>query len=280
MLMSTIAAFALLQTVEPPAEEQPEAYEPVAYSSPLMGEAATRVTLPSGEMASANDPQKIRRSRYIDRGQLGAEAAGEKTELRGLRIEARTGWDMITLGATGDDDRADGLIHGISAGYDYPFGQAFLGVFASVDGSTAEDRGVVTGAPDPLSGTIVQTTFQTDVSHAIELGVRAGWWVREGWNVFADGAWTKLTVNVDSETVAITPFLDPISGQTTLIESEPLLASSTETATGWRIGAGTEAHLTDRLYTTAKYRFTFYDEDEAGADTEQFEILTGVGLRF
>ncbi|MEM9234431.1 MAG: hypothetical protein AAGA69_09380, partial [Pseudomonadota bacterium] len=111
--------------------------------------------------------------------------------------------------------------------------------------------------------------------------------LREGWNVYADAAWARLTVDVETETVAITPFIDPsppanpaIPPAPIFLRSEPFLASEKVTVNGYRVGAGTEANLTDDLYAMARYRFTFYDEDDAGAETEQFEILTGVGLRF
>ena len=266
-LLATVAlSAALLQADEPPREP----YRPVAYAeAPDDGVVTLELSNEESRAAAlADDPY---RSRYAGRGLF---AGGERRKI-GFRIEARTGWDQITLGAEGDDDRSDGLLYGLGVGYDRQFGRLFAGVFAGIDSTTAETSGVVSTSPDPLSGTVYETAFKTAAREDIEVGARLGWWLTKDWNVYSSVAWNRLNVDVDSQTVAISPV---IGGGT--VVSDPFIEDLDVTADGWRIGAGTEANLTDALYAKAEYRQTFYDEDDAGADTERYQLITGIGLRF
>ncbi|RYY47117.1 MAG: porin family protein, partial [Sphingomonadales bacterium] len=44
---------------------------------------------------------------------------------------------------------------------------------------------------------------------------------------------------------------------------------------GWRIGAGLEHMITDKIYAKAEYRYTNY-----GDDVSRHQLLAGVGYRF
>lgn len=269
--MSLFALIVLNAGLAASPEEARPPYQPVAYAPQMADAKDDGVILIDASKSQRLRPAETKRRGYVSRGRL----ARDKTTDQGFRLEARTGWDRITLGEVGDDDRSDGLLYGLGWGYDRRFGRAFLGLFAGIDGTTAETSGEVSTSPDPLTGTIATTSFHTAAREDLEVGVRAGWWAGDEWNVYALAAWTRLSVDFEAETVAVTPV---IGGP--LLVSEPLIQHIETTADGWRIGAGTEANLTDNLYAKAEYRHSFYDEDEAGEDTERFQVLTGVGLRF
>lgn len=238
-------------------------YVPVAYAPIEQGE-ATEVTLTLGEQ---HQSQKMAgQSAYVDRGGL------QPREQRGFRIELRTGWDRLTLGALGDDDKSDGLLYGAGLGYDFRVQDAFLGVFIGIDGSTALSTGSFRTTPDSL-GQMLETEFSTEPRHTVEAGLRGGWWLTENWNVYGDIAWTELTVDVDLSTTPLS--IGGNSSSETTVFSE-----TTENISGFRWGLGTETNLTRDIYAGARFRTTFYPEEEVGGDTEQFEVLTGVGLRF
>lgn len=274
--MSTYALIALSASLLAPGDGETEArapYVPVAYrrTEEAAGDEVVRLKLAEGQSQDDDPAQNSSRRGYLSRGLV----AGKDRQPMGFHIEARTGWDRLPLGAEGDDERSDGLLYGLGVGYDRKIGRAFFGIFAAIDGSTAERSGQVATSPDPLTGEVYETAFETEAGMDIELGLRGGWWLTDSWNVYGSAAWSRLDVDLSSETVVITPLL---GGGTAI--SDPLIEDRGTTADGLRLGAGTEATLAGGIYAKAEYRYTTYDEDEAGADSDRSQIVTGVGLRF
>ncbi|NWM24984.1 porin family protein, partial [Escherichia coli] len=46
------------------------------------------------------------------------------------------------------------------------------------------------------------------------------------------------------------------------------------------LGAGAEVKLTDKVYVKGEYRYSKYNDDNAGIDAKRHQVLAGVGVRF
>ncbi|WP_051881423.1 outer membrane protein [Parvularcula oceani] len=196
----------------------------------------------------------------------------------GGRIEARVGYDMVEIAnpAPAEDLKSEGVLYGISGGYDRRFGNMFIGGFASVDFSEASEMSTVSDSFDNGAGTVTETLIEMEsgMDRDIEVGVRGGF-TTDRFRVYALAALTNAVRTAKTTTTeTVTDATDPDNPETTV--NGPTEAPEARFFDdGWRVGGGAEVSLTRGLYIKAEYRYSQYDEDYT-----RHQAVTGVGLRF
>ena len=93
------------------------------------------------------------------------------------------------------------------------------------------------------------------------VGARAGVVVGERALIYAKGGYTNARFNTH------------YTSTTSDIEDH-------DTVGGFRVGAGAEVKLNDKLYLKGEYRYSKYDSDDVGVDAKRHQVLGGVGVRF
>jgi outer membrane immunogenic protein len=170
----------------------------------------------------------------------------------GPRAEAVVGWDHVTDGTANGGSR-DGVVYGGQVGYDFQAGSAVLGVEGEITGATtkAEDTGVL-AAGDSL---------RVKAGRDLYAGARVGFTVGDKALIYAKGGYTNA--RFDTRYVA---------GGTTTTAHDNL--------DGWRLGAGAEIKLNDKVYLKGEYRYSDYDDNGTGIDAKRHQVVGGVGVRF
>ena len=169
-------------------------------------------------------------------------------DFTGPRIEAHAGWDRLRAESAPlkVDDRRDGIVYGVAAGYDVALGdKAVAGLEVGFDLSDVDFASV--------AGT---TKSEVAVKRDISVSARIGARVADNVLVYAKGGYS----NARLEGVITTG------------------ATRTEVAAngdGVRVGGGIELALGPNAYAKAEYRYTDY---EGGVTRHQ--ALTGLGFRF
>lgn len=170
----------------------------------------------------------------------------------GPRAEAIVGWDRVEDGAANGGGR-DGVVYGGQVGYDFQAGNAVFGVEGEITGATTRATNTsVLAADDRL---------RVKAGRDLYAGARVGFTVGDNALVYAKGGYTNAGFDTRYT-----------SGGTTI--------GGKENVDGWRLGAGGEVKLTDKLYAKAEYRFSKYDDDSSGIDAKRHQVLGGVGIRF
>jgi outer membrane immunogenic protein len=189
---------------------------------------------------------------------LALSATAQAADFTGPRVEARVGWDRLsidgirssspaTASLEGDDD---GVTYGVALGYDQAIGErVIVGVEAAVDLSEAG-----------FSGRAGNVGYDIDAKRDIEAAVRLGTKLVD--NVLLYGKVGYTNARVRSRVM-----IGGTTGTTTFVESE--------NGDGVRVGGGLEVALTDQFFAKAEYRYSDYE-----ADVSRNQVLTGVGFRF
>lgn len=177
-----------------------------------------------------------------------ALAAGNTTSAcaQGLRLEAHGGWDR----AQSDGVKSDGLLYGLGVGYDFNLGRGlFAGIEANADLSTASEcaNGII-AAGDRLC---------VRAGRDLSLIARAGIELKPGSSLYALAGWTNARVRGEYK---------PATGA---------VVSEAQNLDGWRIGAGFQQQLGDRLYAKLEYRYSDYDSGD-----NRHQLLMGFGINF
>jgi len=188
----------------------------------------------------------------------------------GPRVEAILGYDHVGAGSSidndngRDDQKIDGLLYGVGAGYDVNLGSAVVGVEGEYTDSTAKsDRRDFTG--DFGFGRVSQ-------GRDLYVGARAGFLANPRTLLYVKGGYTNSKLNV-------------LAGDTN---------QTTDTAfklDGWRVGAGVERALTANSFAKVEYRYSNYDKghidfangatsSEFNVDTDRHQVVASVGWRF
>lgn len=197
-----------------------------------------------------------------------AMAQDADSSFTGFRVEAVGGYDSVKAGSSVDDDTnednnelVDGFAYGIAAGYDYDLGGVVLGAEAEFANSTAD----------------IETAdgfgfAKASAGRDLYLGARIGAKVAPDVLLYAKGGYTNARLK-----------LEETSGTTTYEENVDL--------DGWRIGAGAEYAMNDKMFLKLEYRYSNYSEGEVdfedGVDSDRFDVdldrhqvMAGVGVRF
>ena len=209
---------------------------------------------------------------------------GQPMSRRVLRAhaEGRVGWDGNRGGDGIEDEGSDGVLYGVSGGFDrvvtYVGGGAiFFGPFASLDFSSASEDVAVVTSDDDGAGTVTTTTTATELSRGrdLEVGLRAGW-ASDSLSFYALAALTNAKSRAEAATTVSIVAPDPDDATATITtetvtETDPVSAYDD----GWRVGAGAEYSLPGDAYLKAAYRYSSYGDDDT-----RHSVITGVGLRF
>ncbi|MDO7835398.1 porin family protein [Sphingobium sp. HBC34] len=188
----------------------------------------------------------------------------------GPRVEAILGYDRTGAGSDVDNDngrddqKIDGLLYGVGAGYDINVGSAVLGVEGEYTDSTAKSSR--RDFSDQFGfGRVKQ-------GRDLYIGARAGILANPATLVYVKGGYTNTK-------------LDVLAGDT-----------NQETDTdfkldGWRIGAGVERAINTNTFAKVEYRYSKYDSAhidfmdgatsrEFDIDTDRHQVVASVGWRF
>ena len=170
----------------------------------------------------------------------------------GPRAEAIVGWDRVEDGAL-NGGRRDGVVYGGQIGYDVQAGSAVIGVEGEITGATTKDTS---------NGVLVAgDSLRTKAGRDLYAGARVGFTVGSKALIYAKGGYTNARFDTDY-----------VSGATNI--------NTHDNVDGWRLGAGGEVKLTDKVYAKAEYRYSKYDDDSSGINAKRHQIVGGVGIRF
>ncbi|MET0372397.1 MAG: outer membrane beta-barrel protein [Sphingobium sp.] len=199
-----------------------------------------------------------------------ALAQDEQATFTGPRVEAILGYDHTGAGSSvdndndDDDQKIDGLLYGVGAGYDMAIGGAVIGVEGEFTDSTAKSS---------------RRTFTDDFGYGrvdqgrdLYVGARAGILASPNTLVYVKGGYTNTKLNV-------------LAGDTD---------ETTDTAfklDGWRVGAGVERAISEKTFAKVEYRYSKYEDakiafadgstsSDFGIDTDRHQVVASVGMRF
>ena len=189
-----------------------------------------------------------------------AMAQDADSSFNGFRVEAIGGYDSIQAGSSVDGDSnesVEGFAYGSGAGYVYYLGSVVLGAEAELAGSTADVES------DDGFG-----YAKASAGRDLYLGARIGAKVAPDVLLYAKGGYTNARLKLEEDTFEENVDLD-----------------------GWRIGAGAEYAMNDKMFLKLEYRYSNYSEGEVdfedGADSDRFDVdldrhqvMAGVGVRF
>lgn len=170
----------------------------------------------------------------------------------GPRAEAIVGWDHIEPRRQPGIDGTDGVVYGGQIGYDVQVGKAVLGAEGEITGATGKQSAqnvIVTG-----------DRLRQSAGRDLYAGVRLGVAVSDKALVYAKGGYTNARLENSYTAGALT-------------------TGVRQDVSGFRLGAGSEVKLSDRLYAKAEYRYSKYD-DNSGIHLDRHQVVGGVGIRF
>lgn len=174
-------------------------------------------------------------------------------EFTGPRAEVTAGYDSTNAddGVAATPDKLDGVRVGGAIGYDIALGDTVrVGVEADAGFLASGDNRYAAGAGN----------YRITTGRDLGLSLRAGAKVGEKTFLYAKGGWANSQYRFRATVVGTT------GTTTTDVRSNE---------DGWRLGAGVEHMLTDKIYAKAEYRYTDY-----GDQVSRHQALVGVGYRF
>ncbi|WP_066722887.1 outer membrane protein [Sphingomonas pituitosa] len=187
-----------------------------------------------------------------------AFAQSQDQSFAGSHAEAIVGWDRVNDKSSFDASR-DGVTFGGNIGYDIQRGGTVFGVEGEVTGSSISDRsGDVLTAGDRL---------RVKAGRDLYVGGRLGFVANPRTLIYAKAGYTnaQFITDYDSPATATAPALS---------------FRQRDNYDGWRLGAGAEFKVTDKVFAKAEYRYSNYGSQTNGVDPERHQIVTGIGVRF
>lgn len=185
-------------------------------------------------------------------------AAQETSNFGGVKLGVLAGYDNVRLEYEGMGADDDGVLYGVTAGYDMDLGSAVIGLELEASDSTTQQR-----YTDLL---FVGDSAKLAAGRDLYIGARIGFPVAPNVLVYAKGGYTnartKLTYN----------------------DGAGLTLSDSDTMAGWRLGGGVE--LTNvHHFARVEYRYSDYGDFKlAGIDTglsaSRQEVAVTGGVRF
>ena len=200
--------------------------------------------------------------------------AQDNPTFTGPRVEAILGYDISNAGSStdndvneDDDESIDGLLYGVGIGYDIAVGKAVVGVEGEYTDSTAKTE-FSNGDFEGFGLGRVET------GRDFYIGARAGFLATPKTLVYVKGGYTNARYNVLAS-----------DGTTELRQNFD--------TDGWRLGAGAEMALSEKVFAKLEYRYSNYsegevdfenenipDSDRFDIDTDRHQVVAAVGLRF
>ncbi|WP_333573741.1 outer membrane protein [Sphingomonas sp.] len=185
-----------------------------------------------------------------------AFAQSQDQGFAGPHAEVIAGWDRVNDKSSYDASR-DGVTFGGNIGYDVQRGSTVFGVEGEVTGSSISDRSNdVLNAGDRL---------RVKAGRDLYVGGRLGFLAGPRTLIYAKAGYTNAQFITDYDSPATTPALS---------------FRQRDNYDGWRLGAGAEFKLTDKVFAKAEYRYSNYGSQTNGVDPERHQIVTGLGVRF
>jgi outer membrane immunogenic protein len=182
-----------------------------------------------------------------------AQDNGPDAEFTGPRAEVIAGWDRV--GGNDGVEAKDGIAFGGAVGYDFQAGGAVFGIEGEVTGATtkASDTDVF-AAGDRLT---------VKAGRDLYVGGRVGFLAGPRTLIYAKGGYTN-------------------AGFETRYRLGNAYAEDHDTVDGWRLGAGAEFKLNDKMYVKGEYRYSNYGHlnGQGDIDLDRHQVVAGVGVRF
>lgn len=184
-------------------------------------------------------------------------AAQEASNFGGVKLGVVAGYDNLRLEYEGVGADDDGVLYGVTAGYDMDLGSAVIGLELEASDSTTRQRFTDADFGDSLT---------LAAGRDLYVGARIGFPVAHNVLLYAKGGYTnaraKLTYN----------------------DGEGLILGSSDTLEGWRLGGGVEltnAHHFARI----EYRYSDYGEYKVdgigtGVSASRQQVALTGGVRF
>jgi outer membrane immunogenic protein len=175
-------------------------------------------------------------------------APAAAADFTGPRLEVHAGWDRLRAESPAFklDDRRDGIVYGVAAGYDVALGSRVIaGIEAAFDLSDVE-----------FSGTSGSTKSEVEAKRDISLTARIGTKVADNVLVYAKAGYSNAR----------------LEGVLTTGAASTAVSAN---ADGVRVGGGIELALGSSAFAKAEYRYTNYE-----GGVERHQALTGLGFRF
>ena len=176
-------------------------------------------------------------------------SAQERETFTGPRAEVTVGYDSTRSGdqPAGTPRSVSQARLGFAIGYDVALGSNWtLGAEAGVGGTLGGGRDYA----------VTNTRFNVDHGRDLDASLRLGYKAGSNTLLYAKAGWANSRYVGSAQT------------GTTRVREE-------SNEDGFRVGAGVEQMLGERLYAKAEYRYTSY-----GDSVHRHQALAGVGLRF
>jgi outer membrane immunogenic protein len=187
----------------------------------------------------------------------------------GPRVEARVGYDNVTIRGTVSDgvdtfsrsESNGGATYGGEIGYDQAINNLVLGGYVGLEGSSVEECGELYGADELCLGS----------GRNITVGARLGAAIGSTMMVYGKGGYSNGQARLDYQDYEL------------IIPDY----NESETIDGFHLGAGLEAGLPGGVYGRVEYVYTDYGEATArfedvtlGVQTHRHQAVFGLGMRF
>jgi outer membrane immunogenic protein len=170
----------------------------------------------------------------------------------GPRAEAIVGWDHVV-----DDSiygaKKDGVTYGGQIGYDIQRGSTVFGIEGEITGASTRER--------DNNVLVAGDSLRVKAGRDLYAGARLGFVAGDRALIYAKGGYTNARIATEYSS----PTLNIDDGQN---------------LDGWRLGAGAELKLTDRVYAKGEYRYSNYGSGDNGADLKRHQVVGGLGVRF
>ncbi|RYY24260.1 MAG: porin family protein [Sphingomonadales bacterium] len=174
-------------------------------------------------------------------------------DFTGPRVEVNAGYDSTNAddGVAATPNSLSGVRIGGAVGYDIALGSTVrVGVEADAGFLVSGDNRYSSGAG----------SYRITTGRDLGVSLRAGAKVGDKTFLYAKGGYAN------SQYRALATIVGTTGTTTTDVRSNE---------DGWRVGAGVEHMITDKIYAKAEYRYTDY-----GNDVSRHQALVGVGYRF
>lgn len=182
---------------------------------------------------------------------LGATPAMAKTG--GFYVGALAGYDGIHVKSADGTATATAhsAVYGVNAGYDLSLGHAFVGVEGEVSTSSGSTR-----FPSNFNG--AYNGLKTNGQYY--LGARAGVDLTPGIAAYAKAGYTSLHTKAFTSSGSLTELKDNTSG--------------------FRYGAGLQAHLVGPVEGRVEYRHSRYNDVNTDGKATTNQVVAGLGIHF
>lgn len=184
--------------------------------------------------------------------------AQEASNFGGAKIGALVGYDKVRVEYEGDHGSKDGLLYGLTAGYDFDLGTAIIGIEGEVSDATTKAR-----ESDVFD---LGDTVSLRAARDLYIGARVGFPVTSTILLYAKAGYTnarfKLKYNDGVDT-----------------------SSEGDNLDGYRIGGGAEFAASHGTFARIEYRYSDYgsydvDDIDTGLKTLRHQVAVTGGWRF